>query len=73
MDVRIETLAPINVARIRHIGPYNEVGPCFERLFRWAGGLAVPTGRVLTLSYDNPETVAAEKLRSDVLLGRLFH
>ena len=65
MDVRIETLDPIQVARIRHIGPYNEVGPCFERLFRWAGGLGVPTGRVLTLSYDNPETVAPEALRSD--------
>ncbi len=65
MDVRIETLDPINVARIRHIGPYNEVGRCFERLFRWAAGLSVPTGRVLTLSYDDPEAVAPEKLRSD--------
>ena len=65
MDVRIETLDPIHVARIRHVGPYNEVGSCFERLFRWAAGLGVPTGRVLTLSYDNPETVAPEKLRSD--------
>ena len=65
MDVRIETLDPIHVARIRHLGPYNEVGACFDRLFRWAAGLGVPTGRVLTLSYDNPETVAPEKLRSD--------
>ncbi len=65
MDVRIETLARIHVARIRHLGPYNEVGPCFERLFRWASGAGVPTGRVLTLSYDDPETVAPEKLRSD--------
>ena len=65
MDVRIETLAPIHVARIRHVGPYGEVGPCFDRLFRWAAGLGVPTGRVLTLSWDNPETVAQEKLRSD--------
>ena len=65
MDVRIETLASIQVARIRHVGPYAEVGPCFERLFRWAAGVGVPTGRVLTLSYDNPETVAPEKLRSD--------
>ena len=65
MDVRIETLAPIHVAGIRHVGPYGEVGPCFDRLFRWAAGLGVPTGRVLTLSHDNPDTVAPEKLRSD--------
>ena len=65
MDVRIETLDAIHVARIRHVGPYNEVGRCFERLFRWAAGVGVPTGRVLTLSYDDPEAVAPEKLRSD--------
>ena len=65
MDVRIETLDRIHVARVRHLGPYNGVGPCFERLFRWAAGVGVPTGRVLTLSYDNAETVAPEKLRSD--------
>ena len=25
----------------------------------------MPTGRVLTLSYDDPQTVAADRLRSD--------
>ena len=63
MDVRIETLKPIHVARIRHVGPYADVGPCFERLFRWAGSVGVATGRVLTLSRDDPEAVAAERLR----------
>ena len=65
MDVRIETIGPIRVARIRHVGPYAEVGPCFERLFRWAASIGAPTGRVLTLSHDDPGTVAAERLRSD--------
>ena len=65
MDVRIETLKPIHVARIRHVGHYSEVGACFERLFRWAASIGVPTGRVLTLSYDNPENVAPDRLRSD--------
>ena len=65
MDVRIETLDPIHVARIRHVGPYAEVGPCFERLFRWAAVIGVPTGRVLTLSYDDDDAVAPERLRSD--------
>ena len=53
------------MARIRHQGPYAEVGPCFERLHRWAASVGAPTGRVLTLSYDDPETVAPERLRSD--------
>ena len=31
MDVRFRTIDTIQVARIRHVGPYAEVGPCFER------------------------------------------
>ena len=65
MDVRIETLTAIHVARIRHVGPYTEVGPCFERLFTWAARVGVPTGRILTLSYDDPDTVAPEQLCSN--------
>ena len=65
MDVRIRSIDPIQVARIRHVGPYADVGPCFERLFRWASAIGVPTGRVLTLSWDDPERVPADGLRSD--------
>ena len=65
MDVRIETLDPIHVARIRHVGPYAGVGACFERLFRWAASTGAPTGRVLTLSYDDPGTTAVDRLRTD--------
>ena len=65
MDVRIEMLDPIHVARVRHVGPYAEVGPCFDRLFRWAGSIGASTGRVLTLSWDNPAAVAPEKQRWD--------
>ena len=65
MDVRIKMLDPIHVARVRHVGAYEDVGPCFDRLFRWAESIGVPTGRVLTLSWDNPEAVAREELRWD--------
>ena len=65
MDVRIELLDTIHVARIRHVGPYADVGRCFDRLFRWAGSVGAPTGRVLTLSWDNSEAVVPEKLRWD--------
>ena len=68
MDVRIETLDPIHVARTRHVGPYAEVAPCLERLFRWAAAIGVPPGRVLTLSWDDPQTVPSDRLRSDACL-----
>ena len=65
MDVRIETIDDIDVARIRHVGPYNEVGPCYERLFDWAASIGARPGRVLSLSWDDPDTVGPENLRSD--------
>ena len=65
MEVRIETFDDIKVGRVRHVGPYNEVGPCFERLFAWAAAIGAPPGRCFSLSYDNPEAVAPESLRSD--------
>lgn len=65
MVVSIEIPDPIHVARVRHVGPYADVGPCFERLFRWAASIGAATGRVLTLSYDDPETTAADRLRVD--------
>ncbi len=34
--------------------PPCEVQPCFERLFKWATLIDVPTGRLLTLSFQRP-------------------
>ena len=65
MDVRIQTLIPIHVARIRHVGPDGEVDPCFDRLFRWAQSIGAPTGRALTLSYNDPEKEEPGRLRWD--------
>ena len=65
MEVRIETLDDIEVARVRHVGRYGEVSQCFERLFEWVASIGAQPGRVLTLSHDNPDVVALESLRSD--------
>lgn len=68
MKVRIENFDDIEVARIRHVGVYDEIGPCFERLFGWASSIGATPGRILTLSYDDPDEVAPESLRSDACI-----
>ena len=68
MDVRIETIDEIKVARIRHAGPYNLIGPCFERIFAWIAETGAVPARVFTMSWDNPDTVVPEKLRSDACI-----
>ena len=63
--MRIETFTAIHVARVRHIGPAMDMGPHFERIFRWAASVGAETGRVLSLRYDRPDIVAPARLRSD--------
>lgn len=65
MEVRIETFDDIEVARVRHVGPYTEVGSCFERLFEWAATVGAGPGRVLGIYHDDPGVVAPERLRAD--------
>ena len=68
MEVRIETFDDIEIARIRHTGPYDKIGPCFMRLFEWAASVGARPGLCFSLSYDDAGTVSPEKLRSDACL-----
>ena len=54
-------------AAVRNVGPYNTVGPCFDRIVGWAAknGLMTANTKVLGLAWDNPFEVAPEKLRYD--------
>lgn len=70
MDVSIVNRDPQRVVFIRHIGPYFEVGPVWERLGQWAGqkGLFGPNTRMFGLSYDDPDVTDDSKLRYDACI-----
>lgn len=36
MDVRAVEIGPIRLVAYKHIGPYHEIGPHFERISQWA-------------------------------------
>jgi AraC family transcriptional regulator len=71
-SVRIETIEPMPVAYVRHIGPYAGDSALFGRLFgrlsQWVGarGLFGPGTKLLTIYHDNPEVTEPEKLRISV-------
>lgn len=67
MDVTIQENAPAwRVVALRHIGPYNQIGPVFGKLMGWIQANGVqPTGPGLAISHDDPETTSAAELRSD--------
>lgn len=59
------------VATMRHIGPYNEIGKTWEKFMGWAGQkglLQFPATEMLGVYHDDPGTVEASKLRSDVCI-----
>ena len=63
MEVRIETFGDIEMARVRHVGRYNEIGPCFERLFKWAATIgarprAAAAGQPSGVLMASPRTVS---------------
>jgi len=65
---RIEVIEPRRVAFIRHVGPYQEVPPVFERIVHWARGResewpAEPL--FIGVAHDDPSVTPASRLRFD--------
>ncbi len=72
MKVEFKEMPPLRLATIRHIGPYDQIGKAFERLGAIAGAAAL-FGRagaaMVAVYYDDPETIAADELRSDAAIA----
>jgi AraC family transcriptional regulator len=70
MDVTIQENTPAwRVVAMRHVGPYNQIGPVFGRLMGWIQSNAIPlAGPALAIAHDDPETTPTAELRSDACL-----
>ena len=70
MEASIKQIDAIRVAFVRHVGPYNEVGPTWQRLCGWAGprGLLGPNMKCLGLCHDDPQVTPPDKIRYDACL-----
>jgi AraC family transcriptional regulator len=65
--VRVDALEPMEVAFIRHVGPYHDVGRAWSALMEWAGRSGVLRERptLLGISHDDPEITDAGHVRYD--------
>ena len=67
MHVEIKETQPMRVAFLRHVGPYDQVGPTWDRLMTllgkegWLGG----GPKILGLCHDDPESTPPENIRYD--------
>jgi len=72
--VEVRNVPEMNVAYLRHIGPYMGdsalFGRMFGQLFSWAGprGLVGPQTRAISIYEDDPCVTDPEKLRMDVAI-----
>jgi AraC family transcriptional regulator len=70
VQVRVEEMPELQVAYVRHIGPYQGdsklFGDLFNKLMRWAGPrglLRFPETTILVVYHDNPEITSEDRLR----------
>jgi AraC family transcriptional regulator len=70
ISVRLEDLPDLNLACVRHIGPYSGMQEAYGKLFAWAGprGLMGNGAKVIGLYLDMPEATPQDKLRADACL-----
>ncbi len=72
MDVTVKDFPEMNVAYVRHIGPYQGDEALFSSLFNklctWAGprGLLNEQAQMLAVYHDNPDITEGDKLRLSI-------
>jgi AraC family transcriptional regulator len=67
MQVEIKEKPELRAAAVRHVGPYNQIGEAFGRLDAIVrpAGLLKPDTQMIAIYHDDPESTAADQLRSD--------
>jgi len=75
LNVDVKEIPEMNVAYVRHIGPYKgDTGlfaQLFTKLFNWTGArdlLHFPQTKVLAVYHDNPDVTDENKLRTSVCI-----
>ena len=69
IDAEIEERSSsIRVAFMRHVGPYENVGPTWGRLMQTMGPTIRPTTRYFGIGHDNPFVTEPARLRYDACI-----
>jgi AraC family transcriptional regulator len=70
LEVRIESIEPMRVAFIRHVGCYEEIGTTWERFMQWAArkGMLRPGQIALGIVHDDPVVTPSDRIRYDACL-----
>jgi len=75
LEFRFETIKPIRIAFVRHVGPYMECVKAWERLCGWAApkGILHEESMFLGICYDDPSITPAGKVRYEACIDIPAH
>ena len=67
LEVRIESHRPRRVLFLRHIGPYQSVGPTFQKFMGYVfqNGLFRSDAEIIGICHDDPDVTPPDKIRYD--------
>jgi AraC family transcriptional regulator len=70
VEVLFEKRKPLRVAFVRHVGPYQECGAAWEKLWTFAAQYGLFSHETLRIGigHDNPDVTPSDKLRYDACL-----
>jgi AraC family transcriptional regulator len=69
MDIRIEKRAPVRIACVRHVGPYDQVGGAWGKLMKWGWSRMIfRKAQTFGLCYDDPEVTPPDRIRYEACM-----
>jgi AraC family transcriptional regulator len=65
--IEVKQMPEMKLIYCRHMGPFNQIGNAYEKLFKWAGprGLVTESSKTVTVYHDDPSITSVDKVRQD--------
>jgi len=70
-EAQVKELPERFVACVEHVGPYNEIGKAYERIFQWAGPkglIQFPKTQAIAVYYCAADKASESELRSSACI-----
>ena len=70
-NIKVKEMPALDLIYCRHVGPYDQIGTAYEKLFKWAGPrglLRFPETKTVTVYHDDPKVVEMEKVRQSACI-----
>lgn len=70
-NINVKEMPEMRAIYVRHIGPFNQIGQAYEKIFKWAAprGLFTPNvSKSATITHDDPSVTELDKVRQSACI-----